>query len=164
MTGVPADSCFSAAVAIVLEAEGVFADQAGDRGGETRYGIARNFHPGIPWPPTKDQATAIYRTEYWDVHRCGEMPWPWALVIFDAAVNQTEHAVRLAQRALGTDEDGIVGAETLRLIAGAPQDLLLRYMALRAEAYMAQPMWPTDGAGWLIRLFRLARAMEHAPQ
>ena len=87
MTDDTADK-FPLAVAIVLEEEGVFSDDPNDVGGETIFGIARASHPAIPWPPTKDQSIAIYQAEYWTAHRCGEMPWPWGLGVFDGEVNQ----------------------------------------------------------------------------
>jgi len=153
-----------AAIAIVLEEEGVFSDDARDPGGETMYGLSRAAHPGLPWPPTIDQARAEYLRVYWTPHRCEEMPWGWALALFDGCVNQTGRAVRLAQLALQTVEDGEVGPETLAAMQGPHGgDRLLTYLALRADAYLKSPNYDVFGHGWLRRLMRIAQCGEHPP-
>jgi lysozyme family protein len=148
---------FSAAVAIVLEEEGVFSADAQDPGGATYYGIARAAHPEFkPWPPTKDQATALYRVQYWDAHRCGEMPWPWAVAIFDGEVNQGS-VIRLAQQALGLTQDGAVGPATLAAMTQASPALFDEFLGLRALAYTRDAGFSHDGKGWLTRIARVAR-------
>lgn len=150
---------FPAAVQIVLEAEGVFSDNPNDPGKETVYGIARASHPDLaPWPPTKDQAIAIYRSEYWDAHRCGEMPWAWALAIFDGEVNQGS-VIKLAQTTLGLKPDGVVGNDTLTAINKASDEILNLFFTGRAIAYIANLNFANFGRGWLKRLFYMrARA------
>ena len=147
---------FPAAAAIVLEAEGVFSDDASDPGGETVYGIARKSHPNLsPWPPTKDQAIAIYRADYWDAHRCGEMPWQFALAVFDGEINQGS-VIKALQTALALRADGVVGEATLHSMtyASAEESLNL-FFAARAMAYIALPGFPIYGKGWLKRLMNV---------
>jgi lysozyme family protein len=97
---------FPAAVAIVLEREGVFSNAAADPGGPTWFGIARAFYPDIPWPPTRDQAIAIYRAEYWLRCRCDQFPWPLALALFDGAVQHAPaDSIRIMQAALKVPAD-----------------------------------------------------------
>jgi lysozyme family protein len=162
-----ADTLFAAAVAIVLEEEGVFSDDARDPGGETWYGIARASHPDIPWPPTKEQALAIYRAQYWDAHRCGDMPWHWALAIFDAAVNPApgQNPVRLAQTSLRITEDGEVGPGTLAAMHGRfSDDALDRFRARRAEGYMKSANFSAYGLGWISRTYAIQRkGFQRAP-
>jgi len=155
---------FPAAVQIVLESEGVFSNQPGDSGGETVYGIARNKHPElVDWPPTKDEAILVYRTQYWNPHRCGEMPWPWALAIFDGEVNQGS-IINLAQKALGVSADGIVGIATLTQMQRAtPEDFDL-FIAKRSLAYVNAGLWSIDGEGWMKRLSKIARLSATIPQ
>lgn len=161
MTDDTADK-FPLAVAIVLEEEGVFSDDPNDVGGETIFGIARASHPAIPWPPTKDQSIAIYQAEYWTAHRCGEMPWPWGLGVFDGEVNQG-NVIRLAQEALGVAQDGVVGPATLAAMIAAAAPLFDQFLALRALSYVDESGFPRFGKGWMARLARIARgAAQHA--
>jgi lysozyme family protein len=154
---------FDAAFAIVVGEEGGYVGDPADPGGETKFGISRRAYPSLDIAAlTLDQAKAIYRRDYWDNHRCGEMPWRWALAVFDAAINQGE-GVRWAQLALSAVEDGVAGAQTLTLMATAPDDDYRAFLALRAESYVRQSGFAAYGHGWLKRLFHIAAAAEHPP-
>jgi lysozyme family protein len=153
---------FPAAVEIILDIEGPESDNPADTGGDTIFGLSRAAHPGIPWPPTLDQAEAIYRSEYWDKHNCGSLPWPWALAIFDAAVNQPS-ALKLAQESLGVVQDGVIGPATVSAILGAPMERWDYFMALRGVAYGKLANAPTFLAGWLKRLMTVSRAAGKGP-
>jgi lysozyme family protein len=154
---------FGAAFAVIIGEEGGYARDAADPGGETKFGISQRAYPSLDIAAlTLDDAKAIYRRDYWERHRCGEMPWRWGLAIFDTAVNQGG-GVRWAQLALSAVEDGAVGPETLALMAKARGDDYRAFLALRAEAYARQPAFATYGHGWLKRLFRIAQAGEHPP-
>lgn len=151
-----ADARFALACAIVLEEEGVFSDDKQDPGGETWYGLARAAHPNLaPWPPSKDQAIAIYRAEYFDRHRCGEMPTHWAVAIFDAVVNPCGPVIEWAQRSLGIIGDGTVGPGTLAaMTARFADEAFDLFLTLRAEGYLKQPVYET---GHVRRLFAVQR-------
>lgn len=80
-----------------------------DAGGRTRFGIAEKFHPGLPeeffsGPAAEalQEAEKIYRGEYWDRMRLGELESQQvANKIFDMAVNMGVHqAAVYAQRAV----------------------------------------------------------------
>lgn len=131
-------SYFANAVAIIFGVEGYSSDDPQDPGGDTVYGISRAAHPTIPWPPTYAQAQQIYQDEYWTPNQCDSMPWAWSLAIFDAAVNAPSH-LALAQQALGVEQDGVIGPETLAAIAKAPQDDWHMFIALRDVAYFNTP-------------------------
>jgi lysozyme family protein len=155
---------FPAAVSLVLEEEGIFSDDAHDKGGATYFGISRTAHPTIPWPPTKEQAIALYKSQYWTAHRCDEMTWPWSLAIFDAAVNQTGLAIKILQKTLSLVVDGVVGDKTLEALGGLySADHFRMYLALRADAYFRNQQYDTFGPGWLSRLIRIAQESEHPP-
>ena len=154
---------FDAAFAVIVGEEGGYARDPADPGGETKFGISQRAYPALDIATlTLEDAKAIYRRDYWERHRCGEMPWHWALAMFDAAINQGGGA-RWAQRALSAAEDGAVGPETLALMAKAPGDDYRAFLALRAEAYARLPAFGTFGHGWLKRLFRIAQDSEHPP-
>jgi lysozyme family protein len=154
---------FPAAVSIVLEAEGIFSNDPADPGGETYYGLSRIANPELePWPPTKDRAIAVYRKKYWDAHRCGEMPWSWAISVFDAFVNQG-NVTKLMQNVLGLRQDGILGDATIAAIEKAPVDLLNLFFAGRAFSYIANSNFPTFGKGWLKRTYAVRAAAAVTP-
>lgn len=155
---------FQAVVHIVLEREGVFSDDKADPGGATWYGIARAFHPDIPWPPTKDQAVAIYRSEYWGKCRCSDLPWPLALAVFDGAVQHAPgDSIRILQAALSLMPDGVMGPKTLAAASRAPVDTLAQFMALRVLHYAALPTWPNFRLGWMRRLMAVTVAAMQPP-
>lgn len=156
---------FTAATGIVLPIEGPYSLQPGDPGGETKWGIARNEHlkdiSDAEWAAfTLDDAIAVYRKEYWDANRCGDMPWRWALGVFDGEVNQGS-VIRLAQRALGLKADGVVGDVTLDAMKKSNDWQFANFMARRAKAYVALPLFPNDGEGWFTRI---AQICYHASQ
>jgi lysozyme family protein len=158
------DAMFAAAEAVVVGVEGYYSNSPADPGGETMYGLSRAAHPAMPWPPTPDDAKAEYKSVYWDAHRCSDMPWPWALAVFDAAVNQTSFAITLAQKELGVTADGVVGPATLAAMQTEySADHLRGYLALRADAYFRNANYATFGHGWLKRLAIIAQQGEHPP-
>jgi lysozyme family protein len=139
--------------------EGGDTNDPDDPGGLTRFGIAQNKHPNVDVASlTLDGAREIYRWEYWEPCRCEEFPPPLALALFDSAVNQgTGAAVRLLQRALRVDVDGIVGPDTISAAGGVvSEDLLVEFLSYRAARYADGN--PKFRRGWFARLFRLQRA------
>lgn len=59
-----------------------------DPGGETAFGIAKRFHPGVDIKAlTRDAAAKIYHEEYWMAARCDDVSGPLRLAVFDTAVN-----------------------------------------------------------------------------
>jgi len=113
---------FVAALALVLEHEGGYADDPDDRGGETYRGIARRFHPDWSgWPRVdalkrgtnfprslvgdrrlEEAVAALYRDLYWDPFQGDALPdQSLAQELFDTAVNLgVRRAVRFLQDSL----------------------------------------------------------------
>lgn len=135
-------SDFERALRLVLRAEGGYAANPDDPGGETNRGITHRTYDawraacGLPAQSVKeitdDEVASIYRTRFWDRGRCGDLPWPLSLIHFDACVNHgTEpkgptgaekvNAGRLLQLAAHVEPvDGIVGPQTLAFVRAAP--------------------------------------------
>ncbi len=151
----------------ILSHEGGFSDNRKDPGnwtggkvglGElkgTKFGIAANTYPhldirGLTW----DQAAAIYRRDYWDKARCGELPPAVGYQLLDGAVNSgVGRATRWLQAAAGTTPDGVIGPMTLAAVASAePCDLVLRFLAGRLEFMSELPAWQTFSKGWARRI------------
>lgn len=152
---------FARAVEIVLEKEGVLSDDPRDNGGLTKYGISQKAYPGLDIRGlTKGDAIALYRRDYWDACRCADLPWAFALPLFDSAVNQGQHkAISLFQWALNTKVDGDFGPATLRAaqaVQAKPDETLARFMAARIQHYAALSDWRHYGLGWARRCFEIA--------
>lgn len=150
---------FETSVAHVLDAEGGFVDDPRDPGGRTNFGISQRAHPDVNIKElTRDQAKAIYRSDYWDAVSAGELPAPVDHVVFDAAVNQgVRAAIKTLQSALGVTTDGIIGPNTLGAVADHdPDQLAERVLGYRAVRY-ARTNNPAFLRGWFNRLFELHR-------
>lgn len=59
-----------------------------DPGGETKYGISKRAYPDVDIKSlTKEEASLIYKRDYWDKAGCEGMEKKLAIAVFDAAVN-----------------------------------------------------------------------------
>jgi lysozyme family protein len=66
-------------------------------------------------------------------------------------------AIRLLQRALRVDADGIVGPDTIAAAGGVvTDDLLIEFLSFRADRYADGN--PKYRRGWFGRLFKVQRA------
>ncbi|MCU9850366.1 hypothetical protein OEZ60_20485 [Defluviimonas sp. WL0024] len=153
---------FDHAFRLVIGEEGAYSNDARDPGGETKYGIAKRYHPDVDIPSlTIAGAKAIYRRDYWDAAGCGLLGWPVAYVFFDAVVNMgLKTAVKLMQEALGEVADGVIGPRTRRAMQrqGDDPELVVRFQAERALYYASRAHFDTYGRGWLRRVIRGAMA------
>lgn len=75
------------AVGITLNFEGGYTNDSLDPGGETNFGITRRSYPDIDIKNlTREQASAIYKRDYWDQGGCNQLPWPMSAIHFDTCV------------------------------------------------------------------------------
>lgn len=151
---------FDKAFNSIIGVEGGYVNDPADPGGETIYGITRRDHPQA-WAngrPSIEQAKAIYKANYWDAVKADQLPWPLALFMFDAAVNQgVGTAIKTLQKTLGTVQDGILGNNTLAAVKKSePVELCAMFMADRALRYTGTRNFDRFGRGWLKRLFHIA--------
>ena len=124
------------ALEYTLQWEGGYSNDPIDHGGETNYGITQitlnryiKSHPGTKVPDrvkklsVKD-AEEIYRNEYWKFD--GIRDQSIATKLFDMSVNMgVGTAVKMLQRILGVDVDGIFGTRTLDAVNGDDPDILM---------------------------------------
>ena len=119
---------------------------AGDRGGMTYAGIARNLHPRWPgWVaidrdeiPETALVRDFYRANFWDAVRGDEIADQHvARGLFDFGVNAgTITAIRLAQIVVGATPDGKLGPATLNAInAMDPEKFVLAYSLAKIARY-----------------------------
>ena len=146
---------FPYCVGYSLAREGGFYDDP--VGGPTQWGISKRAFPSEDIEHmTRERAAELYRINYWEPCRCGEMPLAIALMTFEAAINQGPgRAIQWLQLALGVDVDGGVGPVTLAALAAADERrLLLLLRGLRAAAYWECPtdQLAREGMGWRKRL------------
>lgn len=130
---------FDKAFQLVGVAEGGYVNDPTDLGGETICGISRKHHPNskiweyidkwkarglTPYeinklakstPEFMDFVKAIYRGSYYNPCKCPELKSLYRYPLFNCAVNiGVKNASKLFQRALGVQDDGIIGKITTR--------------------------------------------------
>lgn len=146
---------FDAAVAVTLSHEGGYVNDILDPGGETKFGISKAQYPDVDITGlTRAGAEAIYRRDYWDRYRCGDLPLPLALCYFDALVNHSpSNPARWLQAALGVSVDGQVGPRTLAAAKACldPVAACRDFTVARLEYVKTLPSYPRFGRGWHAR-------------
>lgn len=149
---------FGVAFERLIGHEGGYVNHPNDPGGETNWGITKRTALGSGYTGsmrelTREQAKAIYKTEYWGRARCDEYDGAIAFQLFDAAVNHgIGNAIRFLQRASGVADDGIMGPVTMAAIeAMTVTDVLMRFNAARLRFYTNLSTWSTFGRGWTRR-------------
>ncbi len=146
-------AAFSPAFDQMIRNEGgyVLHTVAGDRGGMTFAGIARNFWGGWPgWrlvdagqinsPELRQLVEQFYTDNFWIPAGCDDLAADdVAADIFDFAVNAgVRVAVRLAQVVAGVSADGVAGPVTARAINAMPAELFaVKYALAKVARYVA---------------------------
>lgn len=145
----------------LLAHEGSYSFHRSDRGGETMWGItavvARSQgYTGHMADLPQLTAKYIYKKCYWMPVQADQLPWDIRFDVFDGAVNSgvTQSAIWL-QRALGVDDDGIIGPVTINACKSVPGGLLLAQYNGHRLAYLCDLSgWHTFGRGWALRIAR----------
>lgn len=152
------------AIAFVLDMEGGYTLDPNDPGGETNFGISKKAYQNIDIKNlTIDQAKDIYHRDYWNPCRCDNLPFAFAIAVFDMAVNQgTGSAIKTLQETFGVTADGIIGPVTLAAVTTAANDSrkIKLYMARRLTAYVrimaANQTLLIFSRNWCFRVLSLA--------
>ena len=143
----------------VLEHEGGYVNDPKDLGGETKYGITKRFYPDIDIKNlTIEQATEIYKKDYWDRNKVESLPQNLWHIYFDMCVNMGKRtAVKVLQRAANNkgkdiEVDGGLGPATIGALKGVELD---RVRAFRVKYYVdlitAKPEQEKFFLGWFRR-------------
>jgi lysozyme family protein len=161
---------FERCLRFTLREEGGLSNDAADRGGLTNHGVRQATFEAAraagALPPrvksvrdlTLDDAEHVYYQLYWLTSRAFEFPAPLDLCLFDAYVNhRPQVAVRFIQAAVGADEDGVVGMDTVaKAHAAHLAEAVERYAQARERFYRdlvkADPMQERFLKGWLNRV------------
>ena len=143
----------------VLHHEGGYVNDPKDLGGETKYGITKRFYPDVDIKNlTIEQATEIYKKDYWDKNKVESLPQNLWHIYFDMCVNMGKRtAVKVLQRAAvnkGRDieVDGGLGPMTIGALKGVELD---RVRAFRVKYYVdlitSRPEQEKFYLGWFRR-------------
>lgn len=135
--------------------EGGYVNHPADPGGETKYGISKRTYPGEDIKGmTLERAKAIYRRDFWGPAGCDLVPDGIKFDLFDAAVNSgAKVAVRLLQRAVGVDADGVLGPRTMQALNSTPAPrLVARFNGYRLQMLTDLSTWASFGKGWARRV------------
>ncbi len=160
-------NAFKIAIEFVIDREGGYSLDRNDPGNwtkgavnagilkGTKYGISAAQYPIFDIEHlTPQQATEIYRHDYWDRCHCDSLPGPVAILIFDSSVNQgVSTAIHIVQQACGVKEDGVIGPDTLQAVNKRELgELVDEVMARRMTRYGITDGFARYGLGWSHRL------------
>lgn len=141
---------------MIYEGTGAASKHPHDPGGLTRFGVSQRAYPDLDIASlTLDQARVIYRRDFWDALRLDEIPERIAETVFDFAVNSgVKTAARALQRAIGVEDDGMVGPVTIAACRAAADvsGVVMRVNADRLILMTSASGWPAFGRGWARRV------------
>lgn len=158
---------FDEAFRILIENEGSYTNNYNDRGnwtsgvvgkGEqrgTKYGISAMSYPFLDIKNlTIDDVKKIYKKDWWDKLRLDDLPEEIAFDMFDMAVNSgISNSVKTLQKTIGTNVDGIIGPNTIKLSNQYnPIRLVAHFNAHRLLFMTNISTWDTFGKGWSRRI------------
>lgn len=147
----------------VLAHEGGWADHPRDPGGATMKGVTLAVYQRY-FGADKDKAALraisdaelqhVYRTGYWEKCRCDELPNGVDYAVFDAAVNSGPgRSIRWLQAAVGTIQDGSIGARTLMCLDDCEPLQVIEEMCDHRLAFLhGLSTWDVFGKGWARRV------------
>jgi len=157
------DACF----ARVIKSEGGYVWDKDDRGGETNLGVTiaawgtylkRTIQPGEMKALTQEAVKPFYRSMYWDLVKCDDLPIGVDYAVFDFAVNVgVSRAAKFLQRAVGAVDDGVIGSGTLGRVAKTDPAVLLKSFADQKQRFYnglatTNPTQQKFLKGWLARV------------
>lgn len=156
---------FARSLPKVLVHEGGWSNHPDDPGGATMKGVTqavydewrvKNKKPkqSVKFISTPE-LNAIYRQNYWDKVKGDDLPPGISYVVFDGAVNSgPSRSVKWLQKALGVNDDGIIGPKTIAAAKDYPnKDMLVDRICDRRLSFLqGLSTWPTFGKGWSSRV------------
>jgi lysozyme family protein len=160
---------------VILEHEGGFSDHSADPGGATNYGISLLFLKDLSLEDgdidgdgdidrddilalTIEDSKELYHKFFWNPLRLdGLLSEELKLHLFDHGVNAgTKTAVKLLQRILGLQDDGVIGKDTTRVANSFQEDIIERYKQARKDYYSRiierNPKLEVFRKGWFRRV------------
>ena len=116
-----------------------FTNDPDDPGGATKYGISKKANPDLDIVHlTEQQAKDVYLQRYWLPSGCDEMPYPWDVIMFDAAVNM-----------------GVSKAIKIKSLSSSPAGFHMGRIFFYTELVNNKPNMAKYFRGWVNRVVRL---------
>jgi len=144
----------------VLEHEGGLVDDSKDAGGLTNLGISQRAYPdedirGL----TVERAKELYKRDYWDRYRTGDLPDRLRHIYVDMCINMGGgRAIKILQEACNSknatkiDVDGGIGPATIKAATNVEPFRLRAYRVMfYAELVMKKPEQERFWVGWFRR-------------
>ena len=144
----------------VLEHEGGIVDDSKDAGGLTNMGISQRAYPdedirGL----TVERAKELYKRDYWDRYRTGDLPDRLRHIYVDMCINMGGgRAIKILQEACNSknatkiDVDGGIGPATIKAATNVEPFRLRAYRVMfYAELVMKKPEQERFWVGWFRR-------------
>ena len=133
---------FDKCLHMLLHHEGGFVNHPSDPGGMTNLGITKRTYDEFHGTDideegmqslTVDDVTPIYRRNYWDRCRCGDLPSGVDWAVMDASVNHgTGRAAKFLQKAVMVEQDGAIGPRTIMAVNDNEPTEIISRMAVNA--------------------------------
>ena len=168
---------FQAALDFVLKYEGGFSDNKNDPGGATNRGVTqatlsawRGHHVTINdvQSLTLDEASEIYRKQYWNLINGDQLPVGVDLAVLDYAVNSgVSRAIKALQAAVNIDQDGHLGLQTMDKVSQYHPEAIIDKICARRLSFLENlKAWRFFGKGWgarvaACRFLAIKMAAEH---
>ncbi|MFA5996183.1 MAG: glycoside hydrolase family 108 protein [Candidatus Paceibacterota bacterium] len=155
---------FDASLTLVLKHEGGYSNHPRDPGGATMKGVIQRVYDGyrrshglIPRSVRMlgdAELRDIYRALYWDKICGDDLPGGIDYVVFDGAVNSgPAQSAKWLQRALGVNDDGVIGPLTLDRSDDVPAAHLVDAICDKRMGFLrALRTWSVFGTGWSRRV------------
>lgn len=158
---------FDEAFKTVIGHEGGFTLHSGDPGNwtggkvgigtlkGTKYGIAANTYPNEDIKNlTLDRAKQLYKRDFWDKAKCDQLPDGLRFHVFDVSVNSgVSRGVKTLQQALGVNDDGIIGNQTINAAKSQnAHEVLIKFYSFRIAFYTSLNTFQAFGKGWMNRV------------
>jgi lysozyme family protein len=167
---------YERALKFTLGIEGDLSDNTADRGGRTMHGVTQKAYDA--WRLKKDlpsvdvagitsaEILALYKDMFWDVAGCDLLPEKLGMCLFDVAVNSgPAAAIKMMQRLLGLDDDGVLGPKTRAAFSAAidSNDAVMNFTDARLDFYCDIVKQTYTQAifikGWIRRVRQLERKL-----
>lgn len=145
----------------ILKNEGGYVNDADDRGGETKYGIAKRSHPEVDIKNlTVEKALDIYKKKYWKPSRAEKLDPKLRYQYFDFVVNAGQgNAVKVLQKACNGKNkkkivvDGRIGPNTIKAAKNLELERFKAYKCLYyANIILKNPVQEKFFYGWYNRI------------
>jgi lysozyme family protein len=121
----------------------------------TKYGISSKAYPNVDLNKlTEAQAAEIYYEDYWMGNNCFIYPNPMIMALMlDMSINHgCRNANQILQRAVGVDDDGIVGKKTMAaVVRHGGSRLFTMLVNERIKFYTKLSLFNRYGRGWMRR-------------